>query len=849
MNRIAVRMCRNGLSDVLVRGGALLMAMCFGLSPARGDPQAEPPPPASPPAAPSSGTPPTSPAPAPPNTAPPNVTPPKLASEPSFPYPEGASGDATVLLTLTINADGTVQEAVPAESNEPFSSQAVSHALDLIFEPARRDGVPIAVRIRFEVTFHATAPESKGAEKEGAEEGAGTSKEGATQPGQAGNAAGQTSTAAATDVVIRGVRPEPSRSATLSRAEVRLIPGTFGDPFRAVEAMPGVTPIVSGLPFFFIRGAPPGDVGYFLDGIRVPLLFHVGVGPSVIHPALIDRVDLYPGGYPARFGRFSGGIVSGETVDPAPRLHGEYQVRLYDAGALVETPFDGGRGSVLVGGRYSYTAELFTLLRPGVQLDYWDYQARASYEVAPGERIGVFAFGSYDYLGQITPTQVLTLFGAEFHRIDLRYDHRLGEDGQLRLATTIGVDRSRLPDDRFVIDRMAGLRMEMTYRLAPRALLRAGGDLEVDGYSVDFNTASLSPSAASVANLFPTRKDLAMGGRADVVLGLAPGFELTPGLRLDMYTSEGAAALAIDPRLALRLQLAPGLHFLSAMGIAHQAPAFVVPVPGFQPGGLRGGLQTALQQSVGLELELDDITLATATVFHNGFLNMSDPLSVQQPQPSGCPPGAFPITTLAGDRGSQPPGPVRCAASKFPGGQVGVLGPDPGEGADTVGSTNAAAAFETRTLGAAYGLELYLKRKLTSRLGGFLSYTLSRSVRSYAQNHFIASFDRTHVVNAALAYNLGESWRVGTRVIFYTGLPKAPDPLDSSTRLPPFFRVDLRLEKRWPLGPRAWISAVAEFMNATLSKEAVSTSCSLNGCQSMTIGPVSIPSLGVEGGF
>ncbi|MEI9949386.1 MAG: hypothetical protein WDO74_10485 [Pseudomonadota bacterium] len=32
------------------------------------------------------------------------------------------------------------------------------------------------------------------------------------------------------------------------------------------------------LPFFFVRGAPPGNVGYFLDGIRVPLLFHIALG-------------------------------------------------------------------------------------------------------------------------------------------------------------------------------------------------------------------------------------------------------------------------------------------------------------------------------------------------------------------------------------------------------------------------------------------------------------------------------------------------------------------------------------------------------------------------------------------
>jgi hypothetical protein len=570
----------------------------------------------------------------------------------------------------------------------------------------------------------------------------------------------------------------------------------------------------------------------------------------VIHPALIDRVDLYPGGYPARFGRYSGGIVSGETIEPAPKLHGEYNVRLYDAGALAEAPFAGGRGAVLLAGRYSYTAQLLTLLASGVQLDYWDYQARASYEVAPGERLAVFAFGSYDYLGQITPTQTLTVFGAEFHRVDLRYDHRLGEGGLLRLATTIGIDRSRLSDDRFLIDRMVAVRNDVTYRLAPRVLLRAGTDVQIDTYSTEFNVASLSPSAANIASFFPSRTDLVMGGRADLVLGLAPGFEISPGLRLDMYGSQGAAAVAVDPRLGLLLRIAPGLKLLSAMGIVHQAPAFVVPVPGFQPGGLHGGLQTAVQESLGIEVELDDITIATATVFHNGFLNMSDPLSVQQPRQNGCPPGSFPTTTLAGDRGNQPNGPVRCAPSKFPGGKVGVLGPDPGEGADTVGTNNAAAAFEARTQGTAYGLELYLKRKLTSRLGGFLSYTLSRSIRSYAQNHFIASFDRTHVANVALAYNLGETWRAGTRVIFYTGLPKLPDPTDpSSTRLPAFFRIDLRLEKRWQLGPNVWISAVAEWMNATLSKEAVSTTCNLNGCQSMTIGPVAIPSVGVEGGF
>ena len=43
-------------------------------------------------------------------------------------------------------------------------------------------------------------------------------------------------------------------------AEVRAMPGAFGDSFRAIEALPGVTPLVSGLPYFFVRGAPVKSV-------------------------------------------------------------------------------------------------------------------------------------------------------------------------------------------------------------------------------------------------------------------------------------------------------------------------------------------------------------------------------------------------------------------------------------------------------------------------------------------------------------------------------------------------------------------------------------------------------------
>jgi hypothetical protein len=790
---------------------------------------------------------------------------PKLLSDPVVAYPQGATGEARVVLALTINADGTVRQATASAPNEPFSSQAAGAALGWKFAPATRNGAPVPSKILFEVVFHAPAapveepsPGSIADVPASAAGGAahGPARERPTPAGAEGRPADARGAAAHAaeepiEIVIRGARPEPSRTVTLSRAEVREIPGTFGDPFRAVEIMPGVTPIISGLPYFFVRGAPPGDVGYFVDGIRVPQLFHVGVGPSVIHPGLVERVDLYPGGYPARFGRFAGGIVAGETTEPVKRLHGEYNLRLFDAGAMAEAPFANERGSVLLGGRYSYTAALLTLVSADTVVDYWDYQARATYEPSDRDRVGVFAFGSYDYLGRVTPTETLTMFGTQFHRVDLRYDRRLAADGTLRWAVTGGLDRSQLLGDRVLRDRIVGTRAEVAWRLAPGALLRAGTDLQVDTYDMEVDATDLGPSAVRASQLFPSRTDVAIGARADIVLAVRPGFEVTPGARLDMFGSQGQGAAAVDPRLGLRTRMSERAWLVSAMGLASQPPAFVVPLPGFQPGGLRGGLQHSVQESLGVEIDLGEGTIATATGFHNAFFNMSDPLGSMQREVGGCPPGSFPADSLAGDRGAQPGGGSTACGPRF---APGTLGPDRsgggGAAADSARTSQVTRAFETRTMGTSYGIELMLKRKLTSRLGGFVSYTLSRSTRSVGNRTFVASFDRTHVANAAIAYNLGRAWRAGTRVVFYTGLPKAPDPTDpEATRLPAFFRLDLRLEKRWQLGERTWISAVAECMNATLSKEAVSTTCTLQGCETQTIGPVTIPSLGVEGGF
>ncbi|HSU40573.1 MAG TPA: TonB-dependent receptor, partial [Polyangiaceae bacterium] len=730
----------------------------------------------------------TAPAPSPPVA--PDLVPPHLLESGTVPYPEGATGNVVVTLTLVVNRDGTVRSAEVTHGDEPFASVAVAAARDFRFTPATRGGQPVAATIRFEVEFVAPAPNAEATTPNGSA----NAPNGAPAANSASSAApAPPPLKAVTEVVVTGERPAPA-VISLGRAEVRQLPGAFGDPFRAIEAMPGVTPIISGLPFFYVRGAPPGNVGYYLDGVRVPYLFHVGLGPSIVNPALVDRVDLYPGGYPARFGRYAGGIVSGETTAPRTDFHGEGNVRLFDLGGVLETGFAGGRGTILLGGRYSYTAAALSLVSPDAALDYRDYQARVSFDITPHDRVTAFAFGSYDLLGEKQPQGLRVLFGTEFYRLDTRYDHFYGDDNRVRFAFTLGYDRTRLDVDRNAQDKMLGARVEVTHHLSSKMLLRTGIDGTLDAYKTDRPTYvdPDDPNEALLASLFSSRSDYAFGVYGDVVWDVAPGLEVTPGLRADLFQSSGTTKPSFDARLAGKVSVTPRLKLIEAFGLAHQPPAFLGPVPALVPATLANGLQTSFQSSAGVELTLPASITATTTLFHNAFFNMSDDLGTSR----------------------------------------------------NIDPSN----LDQRSLGQAYGFEFYARRPLTSKLAGFVTYTLSRSVRSLGNEHFLSAFDRTHVGNVALAYDLGRNWRAGARFMFYSGVPKRPDippgliqpeRTTSVEREPGFYRIDLRVEKRWNFKRTGWLSLVFEMLNATFHKETVANT---------EIGPVTIPSIGVEAG-
>jgi TonB family protein len=641
------------------------------------------------------------------------------------------------------------------------------------------------------------------------------------------------------ETVVRGdrERTEVSR-VTLRDQELREIPGTMGDPFRVVMLLPGVGSMLSGVAYPVVRGSQPSSTGYYLDGIRVPILFHLFLGPAVLHPDFIDTIDFYPGNPPPKYGRLMGGAIDGRLSRPREdRVHGSAYADLINAGLFLEYPFESTGTNVSVAGRYSYTPWLIALAANSLQsdpapgrkndkvvLDFWDYQLRVEQELGEG-RMRLFTFGSSDTFGLKAgdPLGTTALQTILFHRVDLRHRHPVA-GGDLEVGATWGLDRLALVNregqseqTEFHIDNFTwALRAGYEKKLTERVTLRGGADM--DHKRARVQAIGEEDDGTEIRINAPVALGLFTGGWSELVWDLDERWTVLPGLRVDNYhLSPGINRFAVEPRLTVRHKLNEDLTLRGGAGLFHQAPTTLISVPVVDIAALELGLQEALQLSVGAEWrgwkELD--------VNVDVYLNPMTRTVELTP---------FSDETLGDDPIEDP--------EQLPGG--GVDRPDLPD-------------FSSR--GLAYGLEVMLRRPLGGNWFGWVSYTLQRSTRRTRfkrldnEGNEIGEvivkdlpfvFDQTHILNVVVSYKFSNNVTLGGVLHFNTGRPETgvlgeqtrregvvngtpawiTVDRDEVDRLPPFFRFDVRLAKAWAYNTFS-LEAYLDMLNVTISQEVV----------------------------
>jgi TonB family protein len=575
---------------------------------------------------------------------------------------------------------------------------------------------------------------------------------------------------------------------TLAKTELEVVPGTFGDPLRVIQNLPGVARTPFGLGLLVIRGAPPVDSGIYVEGQRIPILYHFLVGKSVLSPRLLNTIEFYPGNFGVKYGRATAGVVDvGITTDATPRLHGEADINFLDSAAYVEGPLGGGWSGSL-SARRSYVDLLLPFVIPSSTTTaapvYWDYQAGVHRELANG-RLALFAFGSNDTLEVISKSastgnlnldtstgfhKAFAIWSATSHGWVNRLSPSYGYQKLTFGAGEVGINQSQ---------HSLALRDELSRPLGSRVLWRAGVDVEktFDELFVNIQLAENTRLYGDrQPDIIPTTIPLDTLGAAvytDATIDPGAGLTVTPGIRVDYFRYVGQDRVTFDPRLTARWKATAKLALKGGVGIYHrmQEPQLLDPkygTPSLPP-------IWADQYSLGFVNAFTD-KLTLDTTFY--YVRRHDQ--------------AVPAT--------------------------------PG--------------FTPTGKGRSYGMELILKHDFTERFFGWIAYTLSRAEQtaetvngtgngagmgtlqmpgSNTTTWYPTAFDQTHNVNVVASY-VWRAWRFGTRFRYVTGSPSTPllegvydadkgryacqEGALNSTRQPTFNQLDVRIDRTWTFN--AW---------------------------------------------
>ncbi|HEY4055955.1 MAG TPA: TonB-dependent receptor plug domain-containing protein, partial [Kofleriaceae bacterium] len=592
------------------------------------------------------------------------------------------------------------------------------------------------------------------------------------------------------------------------------------DPFRVVQALPGVASAISLLPFPIIRGASPSSTGYLIDGTRVPLLYHLLAGPSVIHPNFIDELEFYPGGAPVTYGGYTGGIIDGRT---ARARQGEklidVDVNLLQAGGMVREPV--GPVTVTAAARYGFPGFLISLATNKVSLSYWDYQFRVDGGNAKNGWT-VFAFGANDTLSTPAPDAdpkdpsppLKPSLDLGFHRIDLRYHRTLGKL-EIDPRLVVGYDYTRVSNPKlttYVVEPA----IRATYKADKTLTLNTG----IEGWFHKIDQGTDTATEMDAPSQITKALDYFMNGGAyvDALYRPTDKWLIRPGVRADVYADQDTTKYSVDPRITARYVLGerdladvpPGsddskIWLKASAGIYHQPPRFVLPLPGLDLMPLKYGLMRSYQTSLGVEVPLESRFQFTG----EGFFNYIDPsvfdLAVNE-------------QTVVTDANS----------TLFP--TATVLNTDAQDGIDRLTAPQ---------LGRSYGLEVMLRRAAKSGIYGWISYTLSRSERSHDGKYEPYDFDRTHLLNLVVGVPVARNWDLGARVQYQSGKPVTISSGYNAARTDGYVRFDVRVDKH--VVYRSWLlDFYVDITNVALLPEEVTAGTTIRYV---------LPTVGLRGRF
>lgn len=588
----------------------------------------------------------------------------------------------------------------------------------------------------------------------------------------------------------------------LSSEEVRRAPGVQEDVVRAVALLPGVAVTAAGRNDLAVRGGAPFENLFLVDNIEVPNINHFGSqgstgGPlSLINVDLVEDVSLSTGGFGPKYGdRLSS--VTNLTLRNGndQKLSGEANLSTTGFSLIAEGPI-GEKGTFFLAARRSYLDLIFELAGFGFIPEYWDFSAKMTYELSASDYLSFVGIGALDKVkfnnteDNLYDNSRVTAPSQNQYFAGLTWKH-LFPTGFLNVTlgrtftayTTIQQDSTGATV--FQTNSTEGensLRADLVWLPTSELEVTAGA---IGKYASTLDYEVVVPGYArldSVGIPSPLNVDTSFtavryGGYVQGAWQFAQSWKVGLGARADVYPYL-KESFAFSPRGSLTYSFTPTMTLSASGGQYYQAPQFIWLIG--DP--LNTNTLTPLRADQGI-LSWQWIAAADLKVQVEGYYKRYSqyPVRLFRPQAVLAPAGFDDINN------------------------------DIPFGLEPLANTG---------IGTAYGVEVFIQKKLSADLPIYGLISLSFNRTEFTANDStsrLGAFDTPIIGTVAMGWRPSDLWEFSGKFRLSQGLPTTPYvttperaaetgfPIGSldfayynqGDRLPFFFALDLRVDKRW----------------------------------------------------
>lgn len=604
------------------------------------------------------------------------------------------------------------------------------------------------------------------------------------------------------NIVVTGERPDRNVSSVemgnvkLAPKEIEKIPVIFGeqDIIKTMQLTPGVKSAGEGNSGFYVRGGGIDQNLILLDEAPVYNASHLLGFFSIFNSEAIREANLMKGSIPAEYGGRASSVFDIKMKEGNLKNYGVTgSVGLISSNLAVEGPIVKDKGSFIVSARRTY-ADLFLKLSKEEDLQntilyFYDVNLKANYKINDRNRIYLSGYFGRDDFGFADE------FGFDWGNATgtIRWNHNFGEklfSNSSFIVSNYSYDINILGDVDVTIGSQIddlNLKQDFTWYASPRNTFRFGGN--VIYHSIMPGEITVSANSGINAETIETRKAIEWAAYVSNNQNISERLKLYYGLRMSLFSNVGPGEFYEfnESKELINTRNYSDFEFVNTQG-------------GIEP---RLGLNYMLNSKSALKTSYNRIFQYLHLLSNS---TTTTPTDLWLPSSNNVKPQISDQISVGYFRNFKDNEYESLIEIYYKDLKNQI---DYKNGAELVFNSTVEAELVFGR-GWAYGAEFMFKRNF-GRLNGWISYTLSRTLRQFDDinngNPFPARQDRIHDLALVGIYQISPKLTASANWIYYTGnavtFPSGKYEIDGVTvgyyterngyRMPPYHRLDLGL--------------------------------------------------------